>query len=456
MTAPEPPVWQDTVRFPHLSVQGAAHLRAMVEHSAAPLLRNRSGHHLTREEQFQIQQFCADEHQARADLNPDNARHWRDIFVHYCRQRVPFYRRYPEVMAFADLPTVSRADLSQDITAFVPDDLPLERLICYTTSGTTGHALWVPSHPRVAARYFAFHRKALHWHGIDLHGDGDQPMAVLLAGFQQRCFTYVSVVPSLADKGLAKLNFHPDDWRDPQDRQRYVDAMQPQLISGDPLSLHELAQIPFQHQPRALLSTSMTLLPGQRAALAQRFGCPVVDLYSMNETGPIAASVPGQSGHRLLQSQLWVEILDQQQRSLPPGQRGEITLTGGFNDYLPLLRYRTGDYARLQQGDDGHWYLLGLEGRAPVRFRTRRGGWLNNVDVTHALQAFALPQFVLRQLRNGDLRLQVRGPCAQAAEIVAALRQLFGADQRIQIEDNQLFEDKVIQYQSELPGAQPL
>lgn len=456
MTVRDVPVWQDRQRLPDLSAQGEACLRAMVEHPAAPLLRNRSGHHLGRDEQAQVQQFCVAERDAPVALTETRARQWRDRFVQDCLAQVPFFRRYPAVAAFEDLPTISRADLSQDITAFVPDPLPLARMICYTTSGTTGHALWVPSHPCVAARYFAFHSKALRWHGVQLSAQHEAPMAVLLAGYQQRCFTYVSVVPSLAQQGLAKLNFHPADWRDPDDRQRYVDAMRPQLISGDPLSLHELAQLPFRHRPRALLSTSMMLLPGQRAALTQRFGCPVVDVYSLNEAGPVAASVPGRPGHRLLQSRLWVEILDAQQRPVLPGERGEITLTGGFNDYLPLLRYRTGDHARLHLGEDGHWYLLELEGRTPVRFRTQNGNWLNNVDITHALQAFALPQFVLRQRHNGDLLLQVRGRCVQADAIGTALRQLFGATQRITIEDGHIFEDKVIQYQSELPGAQPL
>lgn len=445
--------WQDEQRFPDLSEQGAACLRQMQEHPAAPLLRNRSGHHLDHPARQRVQQFSIAEQQRMPRFNATTCQ-WRDRFVDDCRARVPFYRRYPDVAGFTELPTITRADLSHDITAFVPDDLPLQPLICYTTSGTTGHFLWVPSHPEVAARYVAFHQKALGWHGVELDR-GKGPMAVLLAGYQQRCFTYVSVVPQLGQRGLAKLNFHPDDWRDPADRGRYLDAMRPQLISGDPLSLYELAQLSFSHRPHALLSTSMTLLPGQQQMLAQRFGCPVIDVYSMNEVGPIAASVPGIPGHRLLQSQLWIEILDADDQPVPAGERGEIVVTGGFNDYLPLLRYRTGDYARLHQGNDGHWYLLELEGRTPVRFRTGAGDWLNNVDVTHALQPFAIPQFVLRQDRDGELHLQIRGRCSQRHAIIRALQQLFGAQQIIHLHEHCQFEDKVIQYQSDLPGAQP-
>ncbi len=112
------------------------------------------------------------------------------------------------------------------------------------------------------------------------------------SGWQQRCFTYVSVTPQRGECGLAKINLHQDDWHAIADRGPYIDAMQPEVMTGDPLSLAALLAIDFAHRPRAILSTSMTLLPGLRAALARRFDCPVLDLYSLNEAGPIAVFDP--------------------------------------------------------------------------------------------------------------------------------------------------------------------
>jgi hypothetical protein len=81
-------------------------------------------------------------------------------------------------------------------------------------------------------------------------------------------------------------------------------------------------------------------------------------------------------------------------------ERGEVTLTGGFNFCLPLLRYRTGDYARLLRcGAD--LVLLQLEGRPPVRYRTTGGEWLNNVEITHALRPLPLAQFCVHQDAQG-------------------------------------------------------
>ncbi len=449
----------DLRHFPLLGEAGRAMLDQLCNHPAAPIFRNRSGNRLIAEDLPLVQAHAAEVLSARLGrAEADDLPHWLPAFVREAYQRVPGYRARgaaPEISrnSFTAIPTISRADLSRDITRFVPDDLPLDRLIEYSTSATTGHPLKLPSHPRVSAAYLAFHRRALAQFGIELQaGRGD--VSVVLAGFQRRCFTYVSVNPLLDEAGLVKLNLHPADWHDPDDRARYLDALAPELITGDPLSLSALAQLPFQHlplqhSPRALLSTSMALGDGLRRQLEARFACPVLDIYSMNEIGPIAVFVPHLGGHLLLQNHLHVETLRQDGSPAAPGERGEITLSGGFNFCLPLLRYRTGDWAELVMTDAGP-LLRDFAGRPPVRFKTLDGQWINNVDVTHCLAAFAMPQYTLHQ--HADLGLCLRTQVLELAPpLVEALRRLFGAAAQITIEPLHS-EGKVIQYTSDLQG----
>ena len=61
----------------------------------------------------------------------------------------------------------------------------------------------------------------------------------------------------------------------------------------------------------------MTLLPGLREKLSAAFACPVLDLYSLNEAGPVAVFDPALDGHVLLQPRLYVEILDPAGRARP-------------------------------------------------------------------------------------------------------------------------------------------
>jgi phenylacetate-CoA ligase len=326
-------------------------------------------------------------------------------------------------------------------------------LINFRTSGTTGHPLLLASHPVVAAGYLAFHKRALRRCGIELrHGRGQ--VGVVLVGFQKKCFTYVSVNPTMEESGLAKINLDLADWRHPDDRVKYLDALAGEVYTGDPIAFAELATLPLQTKPRAMLSTSMALLPAMRERLEQRFECPVLDLYSLNEAGPVAVADTNAGGHVLLQHELYVEVLDSDDQPLPPGQRGEVTLTGGFNFCLPLLRYRTGDYAALNwRGTE--WVLVGLEGRPPVRFRNMRGEWLNNIEVTHTLQRFAIPQFTLHQRRDHALELRAMGMGAATDQVRQALLELFGPGQPLFLEEVPRFDGKVVQYTSELADAQP-
>ena len=157
----------------------------------------------------------------------------------------------------------------------------------------------------------------------------------------------------------------------------------------------------------------------------------MLDLYSLNEAGPIAVFDPALEGHVLVQPRLYLEILDPAGRPVPAGERGEITLTGGFNFCLPLLRYRTGDFASLDFVR-GEPVLRGLEGRPLVRFRRPDGVWLNNIDVTHALRPLPLSHFTVHQRADGTFEFFAEGSAQALAEAGAALDTLLGPGARIE------------------------
>lgn len=441
----------DGERYPTLSPAGAAIMRAMKTHPNAPLYRNRSGNRLLPDDLVRLRAFEDEVARSSPDWDPGRPPPWVPTFIERCYATVPRWRALGSPPAdILDVPTTCRADLARDVASFVPDDIPVDRMINFRTTGTTGHPTLVPSLPAVAASYLAFHKKALRRFGVEPRA-GRGRVGVVLVGWQASCFTYVSVNPTMDESGLAKINLDPADWRRPDDRSVYLEALDPEVLTGDPLSFSVLADLPVRIRPRALLSTSMTLLPGMRRRLEERFGCPVLDLYSLNESGPVAVADPGASAHVLLQHRLFVEILDADGLPVPAGARGEVTLTGGFNDCLPLLRYRTGDSASIgRRGPD--IVLVGLEGRAPVRFRLASGAFVNNIDATHALRSFALPRFALRQERDGSLVLSLPPGCEDTTPALAAVRRLFaGLDVRLAELDPST--PKVPQYSSELPGA---
>lgn len=438
-------------RYPWLTTAGRERLRWLHEHPSAPRFNHRCGDRLTSAGLARVRAFEQALHAEPLGWQPGTRPGWLAGFVDRCFRFVPFYRALgARPTRFEDVPTCRRADLSREPWSFVPDDLPLDDLIVYNTSGTTGHPLDILSHPETASQYQPLLESALATQGVRLDG-GPERTALVLVCWQRRTFTYASVSAYLDGAGFAKINLQPDDWRDPADRAAYLDACQPEVITGDPLAFVELARLPLRWRPKALLSTAMQLLPGLHADLEARFGCPVLDLYAMNECGPIAVggAFGGVRGHGLLQHRLYVEILDAEGRACSPRMRGEIVLTGGFNPFIPLLRYRTGDEARLEFAGSLP-VLVDLSGRPPVVFTGASGQAINNIDVTGALRSFALPQYQLHQAGDRSLVLTLPPDTPGHAALRDALRALFGPAQVVRlVESAALLEGKVVQYSRE-------
>jgi phenylacetate-CoA ligase len=296
---------------------------------------------------------------------------------------------------------------------------------------------------------------ALTAHGVTLEG-GAGRVAVMVAAYQHQTYTYASISAVLGQAGVAKINLHPAQWRTPADCAQFIIECQPEVITGDPIAFAELLQLPVTHQPKALVSTAMSLSTGLRQKLESRFNCPVLDMYSMNESGPIAVKAPEHVALRtwhLLQPQLFVEILDSAGQPCAEGERGEIALTGGFNPYLPLLRYRTSDYARLVWRN-GRPVLADVEGRAPVVFRASDGRRVNNIDVSIALRHLPLAQFTLHQAADGLLIFRARGTAVSENELRPILLGVFGAEARL-VFAPWVAENKVVQYTSEMVQVMP-
>jgi len=440
----------DLQRFPLLTDRGRQLLLWLREHPSAPRYNFQTGDRITAPGLQRIREY---EHRLQTDLRgwrSGELPEWLPPFVEECLREVPFYRRRGNSSGdFFSLPTIDRGDLGREPWAFVPDAQPLDDLIVYPTSGTTGHAVSVLSHPEVSSMYLPLLRQALAWRGVRLEG-GPGRVAIVLVCAQQRTYTFASISSYLEEAGFVKINLNPAEWRDPDDRARFLDACDPEIVSGDPISFLELSKLPLQTRPKALISSAMKLLPAFRQQLENHYGCPVIDLYSTNESGPIAVATD--AGHQILPPDVYVEILDGNGKPCPPSERGEVTVSGGRNPFLPLLRYRTGDWARLDFAGSVP-VLMGLEGRPPVVFRSATGHSINNIDVTGALLHLALPQFSLQQAADGSLLFRVRGEDVPRAAIFQALLEVFGRDQKLSIEEipePEAWSGKIVQYSSAL------
>ena len=400
---------RDEERWPELGPLGRARLDRVLAHPDAPLWRHRAGHRLT----------PAQVERARHPLSLEG---WLERHLDVARE-LPAYRDWPGSLdQFEDFPLIGRDDLFADITAFVPRDAELDRLVQGSSSGTTGHALRIPDEVEDIARTFWTTHRLVESLGVAWAPDPGR-LAVALVVHQHQAFTYASIVPGFGDAAMARLNLDPREWPT-GGRERFLAEMDPQLVSGNPASLEALLAPALTKilNPLAIVCGAAHLSARLRHELEDAFGCPVIDMYGLHETRPIAASPDG-GPFRVLDLPLHVEIMDAAGVPVPIGARGEIVVTAASNPLLPLVRYRTGDFGRLVELD-GRLAIADLEGREDVVFTSADGRDVPGVDLTQQLQDAGAHGWTVVQHSDGRLDAVIVG--ADTDDVARRLRAVLG------------------------------
>ena len=99
--------------------------------------------------------------------------------------------------------------------------------------------------------------------------------------------------------------------------------------------------------PVAVATTAAPLTSSVRIRLQEVFGAPVYDDYRGSEFGWMAGECRTQSGLHIFSDTHKVEVVDPDDRPLPPGEVGDIVITDLTNRVFPLIRYRLGDRGAL-------------------------------------------------------------------------------------------------------------
>ncbi len=384
-------------RHPLLSETGRRTLTALLEAPDAPAWNHRCGDRLDAAALRRVEAFATSVVTEPPRWMPGETPVWVDRFVEHARRVVPRHRTASGT---------SRDDLARAWWELVPDDADLHDLIWFPTSGAGHPPVVVPTHPVTVSCYYPLLLEAARWHGASpLRFRDDRADWITVVSQRQGGFTVPSW-SSFLGCATAKVNLDPAGWRTADDRRRFLARHDARVITGDPVSLSHLADLDVTLHPAVLISTALHLTAATRTRLEERFGCPAVDVYSSTETGPIAASLPSGGGRMgLLQPRLFVEIMD-----------GVVTVTGGMNPYLPLVRYRTGDAARLAW-TGGRPVLQGLTGRAAVMLRSASGELIGSLDLTQLFERLPLRRWTVHQRADASVAVSVESELGAPADI---------------------------------------
>ncbi len=383
--------------------------KKMSEHPHAPEWNTECGDRLIEDDISFVRQFAENLTNKKEPLlqTPPG---WLIQWTEMMKKSTPWFRQRIKSEnikeSWQSITPMTRQDMQSSIELIVPEDSDLKRLVVNPTSGTTGHPIPAPNHPRSVGCYDPLIQYALERHGVKEIYNSSIVAAIQICS-QKKTITYRTVHSYLNGAGFAKVNLHSENWKSAESSGIYINDMSPVFLSGDPFSFMEYIRLGITYRPKAVLTTALTLSKTLRAEMEGYFDCPVIDMYSLNETGPVAYSCPADpSQYHILPHDIFTEILGPDGRQLAEGMQGEIALSGGRNPYLPLLRYLTGDTASIKYGvcscGEKTPALQNLQGRAMVLFRTPSEGIINSIDIAGIVREF--PVYFFRFTQRKDFR----------------------------------------------------
>lgn len=204
-----------------------------------------------------------------------------------------------------------------------------------------------------------------------------------------------------------------------------VRRFRPALVHAYPSSAAALAELlepsDIGAQPRAVLLASEPATAPQLAAIGGLFHCPVSLNYGLCERTNLAfaSHVDGVTSPYAFQP-----LYSWSENHLADG-RAEIVGTSLWNDVMPLIRYRTGDFGLI--GPDGH--CEAIDGRGHEFLVDRYGNHIPGLAIVIDEATWDFVRlYQVRQQRPGAIRLAVVG--RHGALSPAQKRFLLDAQQR--------------------------
>jgi len=352
----------------------------------------------------EMRQFRQRDHWTRQQVEAyqaDTLRNLRD----YAYAHSPFYERFHHGLTDAplhELPVLTKALLMEHFDDLVTDrairleevkthmsnltgdERFLGRYWVNATSGSSGHpgvflfnrAEWIT--------VLASFARAREWGGVKL----DLTHRVKTA----------TVASTTAFHMSTRVNATAHSWWMPEIRLaasepvativERLNAWQPEVLIAYASQMRILADEQLagrlQVKPRAVLTSSEVLTEETRRRIVQAWGERLFNQYAATEVGSVAAECSHHRGMHFMEDLMIVEVVDQNNRPVPPGVYGDkLLITRLGSRTQPLIRYEVSDSVRLSPDPcpSGHPFRLvdAIQGRVEdvLSFQGAAGGMVN-------------------------------------------------------------------------------
>ena len=134
---------------------------------------------------------------------------------------------------------------------------------------------------------------------------------------------------------------------------KQLNHFKPDIIQAYSNPMYILAKFILQRgisivKPKAIIVTAELCSPAQQKIIEEAFNCSVLSFYGAREAGYIAVQCAKEKNFHINTHGVFLEIL-RNNRPVKPGEIGDVVLTDLHNYTMPLIRYKIGDVASLDE-----------------------------------------------------------------------------------------------------------
>lgn len=282
--------------------------------------------------------------------------------IHYAVNHAPFYQRHFANNAlnslswevFSTLPFTTKEDLSQNNRDFLC--VPANQVAEYvTTSGTSGKPVTIYLTKKDLVRLAKNEKESFELTGAKA-GDLFQLMTTIDKQFMAGLAYYLGV----QELNAGMIRIGPGV---PALQWNSILENKPTILIAVPSFLVNLIDYAKQNgidinqtSVRAAICIGEPIREDDLSenVLARRihadWDIELFSTYASTEMGAAFTECTAHQGGHLNEDLIYLEVLDEEGNNVPHGEKGEIVITTLGTEGTPLIRYKTGDVARIYRG----------------------------------------------------------------------------------------------------------
>ncbi|MEN8887102.1 MAG: CoF synthetase [Winogradskyella sp.] len=289
-----------------------------------------------------------------------------DCLLKHATKTTPFYKALKEVKTISDFPVIRKTTIQNDFKSFESTEFKDKDNFRVSTSGSTGVPFFLFQNQEKRNRNHAdviyfFNQSGFNvgnrlyelevWRG---HNQKGKLKSWLQNAVQfdisrltdQRIETFLNLLKTDSESKKTMLGFSS------------AYEMIAQYLEKKEIVLKDLGLT-------SAIANSEYLNPYTKATLGKHLNTTVLSRYSSEEIGIIAQQTLDSPNNFIINNASYhVELLNlENDNPIQPGEFGRIVVTDLFNYAMPIIRYDTGDIAKLGLTEDGSMALEQIEGR---------------------------------------------------------------------------------------------